>query len=213
MISSDNQPKIFIVDDDMAVRNSLQLMLEQEGMIVETYDGAEAFLKLNLHDCIGGCCACAIIDMHMPGINGLELQAILSKMGLPLPIIFLTGYGDISTSVKAVKAGAQDFLTKPVSLKILLTSIQSAMQAGEVMYKQIERRRAAKARLEVLTVREREIMALSVAGVSNKDIARQLDISYRTVEHHKSSILRKTGASNLLDLAGIAQESEPPFIN
>lgn len=193
---------VFIVDDDPAVRDSLTLMLEQEDIAVEAFESAEAFLAACRADCRG----CAIIDIRMPGMNGMQLQEALSERGIPLPVIFLTGHGDIPMSVRAIKAGAVDFLTKPVTREKLMECVRSAIQAGERMFAQLAKNQEAMSRLATLTEREREVMALAVTGNPNKEIARRLGISHRTVEIHKSKIMSKTGAANLLDLARLAQE-------
>lgn len=193
---------VFIVDDDPAVRDSLTLMLMQEDIAVEAFDSAEAFLATYR----GDRCGCAIIDIRMPGMNGMQLQGALAERGILLPIIFLTGHGDIPMSVRAIKAGAVDFLTKPVTRETLMECVRSAIQAGKRMFAQFASNQEAMSRLNNLTEREREVMILAVTGHPNKDIARRLGISHRTVEIHKSKIMSKTGAANLLDLARITQE-------
>jgi FixJ family two-component response regulator len=195
---------VFMVDDDDAVRDALTLMLRQSGMAVEAFASAEAFLAFCQPEHRG----CAVVDMRMPGMDGMQLQQALSGRGILLPIIFLTGHGDIPLSVRAIKAGAVDFLTKPVSRKQLLASVQSAMQAGEAMRSRHQHQQQAAVRLQTLTEREREVMLMAVAGHPNKEIARSLGISHRTVEIHKAHIMHKTGVSNLLDLARLAQEAE-----
>ena len=195
-------PTVFIVDDDLAVRDSLTLMIEQEGMHVKAFESGETFLAAYQHEP----CACAIIDKGMPGMDGLQLQEELTKRVILLPIIFLTGHGDIPMSVKAIKAGAADFLTKPVTREKLLASIRSAVLDSERILAESTNNQTSRAHLAELTDREREVMALAVVGYPNKKIARSLGISHRTVEIHKSKIMHKTGAINLLDLARIAQE-------
>ena len=193
--------KVLVVDDDPAVRDSLTLLLEQEDLTVEAFDSAESFLAA----CppVPGCCA--ILDINMPGINGLQLQEELSKRGVALPVIFLTGHGDIPLSVRAIKAGAFDFLTKPVTGAALLESVKAALLEGERLSKQVEANQTAATRVASLTDREREVMVLAVEGLSNKEIARRLGISHRTVEIHKARIMHKTGVDSLLDLVRIAE--------
>lgn len=194
---------IFVIDDDAAVRDSLTLLLEQENVTVETFDSAESFLagvRPVPH-------SCAIIDIHMPGMDGLQLQAELSKRGNVLPIIFLTGHGEIPLSVRAIKAGAVDFLTKPVTGTILRERVEAALSECDTLSSRAELNRTAAARVSCLTGREKEVMALAIEGLSNKEIARRLMISHRTVEIHKARIMYKTGAVNLLDLARIAEAS------
>lgn len=197
-----SEPTVFIVDDDAAVRDSLMLMIEQEGIAVKTFNNGDEFLAAYQPECLG----CAVIDIRMPGMDGMQLQEELCQRNILLPIIFLTGHGDIPLSVKAVKAGAMDFLTKPVTRDALLASVRSAILESKRLIAQLENGQDAKLRLADLTEREREVMALAVAGSPNKEIARRLGISHRTVEIHKSKIMHKTGAINLLDLARIANE-------
>ncbi len=195
---------VFIVDDDAAVRDSLMLMIEQEAIQVKTFSSGEDFLA----DYQNGSYGCAIIDIRMPGMDGLQLQQELCLRDIELPIIFLTGHGDIPLSVKAIKAGAVDFLTKPVTRESLLSSVRSAILESKRLMTELANGEDAKSKLADLTEREREVMALAVAGSPNKEIARRLGISHRTVEIHKSKIMHKTGATNLLDLARIANEGK-----
>jgi len=204
-MSNSSDFTVFIIDDDAAVRHSLFLMIEQEGFTVQTFENAENFL-INYPNQSKGC---IILDLNMPGMNGLQLQEALSNKGDTLPIIFLTGYGTIPQSVKAIKAGAVDFLTKPVTRVKLLTCIRSAFEECKKLLQTDQQMRTAKSLLSKLTEREKEILTLVVEGYSNKEIAAQLQISHRTVEVHRSRIMQKTGASHLLELKQIAQESNP----
>jgi len=194
---------VFVVDDDPAVRDSLTLLLEQEDIAVKTFASAEAFLAA----CQPAPRSCAIVDIRMPGMDGMQLQAELSKRGVLLPVIFLTGHGDIPLSVRAIKAGAVDFLTKPVTGTALLESVDAALLDSERLSTQADTNQTAAARVACLTEREREVMAQAVKGLPNKEIARRLGISHRTVEVHKARIMHKTGADTLLDLARIAEAS------
>lgn len=199
------QPTVFIIDDEPAIRDSLTLLLEQEGIQVHAFENAESFLNGAHHlDCQHK--SCLILDVRMPGISGIQLQAELTDQKNPIPIIFLTGYGDIPTSVKAIKTGAVDFLTKPVTRAKLLASIQSAFFESEKRIEADKHNQDIQSRLLGLTKREREVMMLAIQGFHNKEIASHLGISYRTVEIHRSNIMHKTGAINLLDLARIAYE-------
>jgi FixJ family two-component response regulator len=195
---------VFIVDDDAAVRDSLSLMIEQENIAVQAFDSAETFLAAYQPECPG----CAIVDIQMPGMDGIELHEALLKRNILLPIIFLTGHGDIPMSVQAMKAGAVDFLTKPVTREKLLISIRAAIQKSERLLSENARHQEALLHLASITDRERDVMLLAVQGHPNKHIARQLGISHRTVEIHKSKIMQKTGAINLLDLARIVHEGD-----
>jgi len=207
-----NAPTVFLVDDDAAVRDSVSLLLETAGLSVEAYESAESFLAALDPERPG----CLVLDMRMAGMGGMELQAELARRGIPLPIIFLTAHGDIPTTVRAMKAGAVDFLTKPVDSAVLLERIEAALVRARSDRESQAARQEARARLAVLTEREREILALAVAGCANKEIARRLGISFRTVEVHRSHILLKTGTETLLELAqlvaagGLAETNVPP---
>lgn len=197
------EPIVFIVDDDAAVRDSLTLMIRQADINVESFENAKAFLDAYRSDFFG----CIILDVKMPGMDGLRLQEELTWRKIPLPIIFLTGHGNIPMSVRAIKSGAVDFLTKPVIRERLLVSVHAAFAEARKRESDIAHNRAALSCLTKLTEREREVMNLAVQGYANKEIASYLSISHRTVEIHKSRIMQKTGAENLLDLARIAHES------
>lgn len=200
---STHNPIVFIIDDDAAVRDSLTLMLEQVGIHVQSFDSAKAFLSAFQSDFSG----CIIIDVQMPDVDGLQLQEELSRRKIVLPVIFLTGHGDIPMSVRAIKAGAMDFLTKPVIREKLLVCVQTAFAEAEKRVGEMIRNQEMISCLAKLTEREREVMVLAVQGRSNKEIASCLGISHRTVEIYKSKIMHKTGAANLLDLARITRES------
>ncbi|MBI4986938.1 MAG: response regulator transcription factor, partial [Rhodocyclales bacterium] len=165
-----HRPTVFVVDDDPAVRDSLTLLLEQDDLAVETFASAEAFLAA----CRPAPCACAVFDLNMPGMDGLQLQAELAKRGIVLPVIFLTGHGDVPKSVRAMKAGAVDFLLKPVTGGALIESVRAALAASARLSVQSEENQSAAARVNSLTEREREVMALVVEGLLNKEIARRL---------------------------------------
>lgn len=193
---------VFIVDDDPAVRDSLTLMIAQENIAVRAFDSAESFLATNQTQRLG----CAIIDIRMPGMDGLQLQEVMVNTNILLPVIFLTGHGDIPMSVRAIKAGAMDFLTKPVTREKLLSSVRSAILESERILSERASHQDATSRLATLTEREHDVLKLATQGHPNKEIARRLEISHRTVEIHKSKIMHKTGATNLLDLARIAHD-------
>ncbi|WP_064042525.1 response regulator transcription factor [Methylomonas koyamae] len=196
----ESQPTVFIIDDDDAVRKSLAMVLEMEGMRVAAYASAEAFLASALPHGSGSGSGCAIVDMYMPGMTGLELQQHLIDNDIALPIVFLTGHGEIPDSVAAIKHGAEDFLVKPITVEKLLPVIQASLAKSELLQAKIKRQQDVKSRTLKLTQREWEVLRLTTAGFSAKEIARDLNISFRTVEKHKSSLLLKTGAKNMLDL-------------
>lgn len=199
---------VFIVDDDPAIRDSLTLMIGQENFNVQTYASAEAFLAATPLSGLG----CIIIDIRMPGMDGMQLQEALSQKNNLLPMIFLTGHGDIPMSVRAIKAGALDFLTKPVTREKLMVAVRSAIRESQRMQSENAYQQDAISRIAELTDRERDVLKLAIQGYPNKEIARHLGISHRTVEIHKSKIMHKTGAVNLLDLARIAHVGEVKLI-
>lgn len=194
---------VYIIDDDAAIRDSLALMITQENIPVMTFESAKSFLAVCPQECSG----CAIIDYQMPVMNGIQLQQELNSRNISLPIIFLTGHGNIPISVTAMKAGAIDFLTKPVMRKKLISTVSAAMMASEKTMAEIVSHNEAVKCMSSLTEREHDVMLLAIQGYHNKEIARKLGISHRTVEIHKSSIMHKTGANHLLDLARIAHKS------
>ena len=198
-IMSSLNATVFVVDDDHAIRDSLTLMLEQEGYLVKLFESAEDFLDSYKAEQVG----CAIIDIRMAGMSGMQLQHEICERNILLPIIFLSGHGTIAMSVKAMKANALDFLTKPVSAEKLLDSVRVAVRESERMLAENVKYIDASLRLAELTEREHDVLAEAIQGNSNKEIARHLKISHRTVEIHKSKIMQKTGASNLLDLVRI----------
>lgn len=188
---------VFVVDDDPVIRHSLSLLLETKGMTVESFASAESFLAAVSADRPG----CLVLDVRLPGMGGPALQAELQRRNVHIPILFLTAHGDIPTTVGAMRAGADDFLTKPPDVAILLKRIRMALDRSILEQRQREVRRDTRKRLATLTPRESEILSLAMAGHSNKHIARHLGISFRTVEVHRSNILHKMGATTLLELA------------
>jgi FixJ family two-component response regulator len=196
-------PLIYLVDDDHAVRDSLSLLLEGEGFAVVAFTSAEDFLGSGVPmQCSPSCC---IVDIRMPGMDGMALQAELVRRGIALPVIVLTGHGTIPQSVRAIKSGAVDFLTKPVTASTLLESVSNALHECDRLMAQSVVSMTAATRLESLTDREREVLALVVTGLANKEVARSLGISHRTVEIHKARIMFKTGVANVFDLARLSE--------
>ncbi|HEX4293571.1 MAG TPA: response regulator [Rhizomicrobium sp.] len=193
-----NQP-ILIVDDDREVRESLCALLEAAGFAVRSYVSANALLSDELPEN-----ACLITDIRMPGMDGMELQAEIVRRGLNLQVIIITGHGDIPLAVRALRAGATDFLEKPFSAQTMLTSVKRAFAVvGQVHNKEVELK-AAQQRLAMLTPRERDVFDQIVAGKPNKIAAHELKISSRTVEVHRSHIMGKMNARNLSDLVRIS---------
>jgi FixJ family two-component response regulator len=199
-----HQAKIFVVDDDKAVREALAMQLEAAGYAVATFPGAGEFLDA----CVPGTFGCVILDVDMPDLDGLDLQQEMIRRGLQMPAIFLSGKGTIPITVRAMKSGAIDFLTKPVEGSLLLARVQEALERCSWQLKRVLASQSSASRLAALTKREHEIMMLVVAGNTSKEIAQRLGISYRTVEIHRAHIMQKTGAANLLELARIANALE-----
>jgi FixJ family two-component response regulator len=191
------QPCVYIVDDDYAVRDSLGQVMEMAGFTCRTFESAESFLQSYRSDNPG----CLLLDVNMPEMNGDELQTELIRRSIQLPIIFLTAYGDIPTTVRLIKAGAVDFLTKPVPSALLIDRIRTVLQNEVEKHEQNLEKQAFCNRLKSLTSRELELLPLLVAGHSNKEIARQLGVSHRTIEIHRARVLNKTSVTSLLELA------------
>lgn len=197
-------PKIFIVDDDASVRDALSMQLEAAGHAVAAYASAREFLDAG----DPGESGCIILDVDMPGMDGPALQQELKLRGVQLPVIFLSGKGTIPLTVRTMKAGAIDFLTKPVEGTLLLLRVKEALEKCAWQQQRAVTQQSNASRLEKLTGREREIMVLAIAGLTSKEIAQRLGISYRTVEIHRAHVMQKTGAANLLELARIASALE-----
>jgi two-component system, LuxR family, response regulator FixJ len=187
---------VFVVDDDRAVRESLALLMHSAGLAVETFSSAQAFLDSYRPECRG----CLITDIRMPGMSGLELQERLSADRYHIPVIVLTGFGDVPTAVRALKGGAIDFVEKPINPQALLDLVQHALARDRALREQAAREAEVKTRLARLTPREREVMALVVEGKASKVIAMDLAISERTVELHRGRIMKKMRARSLAEL-------------
>lgn len=196
------EAKVFVVDDDAAVRDSLSMLLEAAGHTTETFPSAADFLDT----CTPGTYGCVILDLNMPGMDGLALQEEMVRRGIRIPVIFLSGHGTIPETVRAIKSGAMDFLTKPVDGSQLLARVQDALRECSRLQQRGQVSHSAASRMSTLTDRELEVMVLVVAGRTSKEIADRLAISYRTVEIHRARIMQKTGATNLLELARLAGE-------
>ena len=191
---------VFVVDDDQAMRNSLKWLIESVGMQVETFDSAQAFLDA-YYPARGGC---LLVDVRMPGMSGLELQAYLTRREIGIPVIIITGHGDVSMAVKAMKVGAVDFIEKPFDDEELLNSIRNALQHDQKQRALRAQRSDIAARVAELTPREHEVMTLVTDGKSNKEIAAELGVSAKTVEVHRARMMDKMRADSLAELVRMA---------
>lgn len=189
-------PTVFVVDDDASVRKALQLLIKSVGLNAETFDSGHEFLRNYSPEMRG----CLILDLRMPKLSGLELQDELLKQGIDIPVVFITGHGDVSVAVQALKKGAVDFVEKPFSDQLLLDAVQRAIIQDEQRRERRAKIEDIEERLQTLTSREREVMQLVVAGKVSKLIASELHISKKTVEVHRSHIMKKLGAKCVADL-------------
>jgi two-component system response regulator FixJ len=190
---------VHVIDDDEAVRQSLEFLLRTAGVTARTYDSAEAFLRA-LPAIEAGC---VVTDVRMPGISGIELLRRVGEMQIKLPVIVITGHGDVPLAVEAMKNGAVDFLEKPYEDELLLASVRSALERSQQNTARDARRAEVEARLATLTPREREVLDGLVAGKSNKIIAFDLAISPRTVEIYRANVMTKMAASSLSELVRV----------
>jgi FixJ family two-component response regulator len=194
---------VFLVDDDPGVRRSLSRVLRLEGFEVRTYDSAEAFLARPDTTARG----CLVLDVTMPGLDGLELQRRLLEDGQAMPIVFLTGYGDIPMSVRAIKAGAADFLTKPVASETLVTAVRVAIAHDSAARQADDEAAELTRRFGLLTAREREVLAALVDGKINKQIAADLRVVEGTVKFHRARIMRRMRARTVAELMHMAAKA------
>jgi two-component system response regulator FixJ len=197
--------EVCLIDDDEAVRDSVGLLLENHEFQVSSFGSAEEFLSRVEQ---GLRPSCVVSDVKMPGLSGLDLQRLLAEQQARIPLILITGHGDIAMAVAAVKAGAHDFLEKPFDDQTLLESIESALDVARRKKAHEDTLQEFAARVGELSVRQRQVMDLAVKGYSNKEIAQELGISPRTVETYRAWVMEKTGARNLADLVRLAMRLE-----
>lgn len=196
-----NRPKVFVIDDEADLRKALSRLLLAEGIDVETFGSAGEFLDRLADDATG----CVVLDVAMPGLDGLELQHRLGQRKAALPIVFLTGRGDIPMSVRAIKAGAIDFLTKPVKRAELLHAVQLAFTQVEAERVQLQANAELCARLARLTPREREVLEHVISGKLNKVIAARLGTTEQTIKVHRGRVMEKLGVGSVAELVRIAE--------
>ena len=203
---TETRPIVFVVDDDLAVRRSTERLIRSIGLEVQTFTSAREFLRNPRPERP----ACLVLDVRMPGLSGMDLQRNLSKSGIHIPIIFITGHGDIPMSVRAMKAGAVEFLTKPFGSRGLLDAVRAAIERDRLAQKEQSETGELRERYEQLTPREREVMVRVAAGLLNKQVASELATTERTIKFHRAHIMQKMRAESLPDLVRMAEKLGAP---
>jgi FixJ family two-component response regulator len=201
---SNQNPTVFVVDDDLSLRKALSRLLKSEGYDVETFSSAQEFLHADPR-CEGP--ACLLLDVKMPGLNGLDLQQELHKREYAIPIVFITGHGDIPMGVKAMKKGAIEFLTKPFDDEVLLGAVEEALKKDMANRSAMNERQSILQRVKLLTPREYEILTYVITGMLNKQIAYDLDISEKTVKVHRGRVMEKLGIDSVAELVRLTEKA------
>ena len=197
------QATVFVIDDDASMRRALSYLLAAAGYKVETYPSAKAFLTRENYEGVG----CILLDVRMPGLTGMELQEKLIRSAQSMPIIFLTGHGEVAMGVQAMKKGAVDFLTKPCDDEQLLAAIRTATAKAEQARAHLEEAKEISSRIELLTPREKEILRYVITGMLNKQIAGRLGVAEITVKIHRGRIMQKLSAESVADLVRLAEKA------
>lgn len=200
---ADDRPTIFVVDDDEALRKSIGYLVESIGLNSASFASAQDFLDKASPDTPG----CVLLDVRMPGMSGLDLLEQLAERGFIAPVIVITGHADVPMAVRALKAGAMEFIEKPFNDQTLLDTVQRAIEADDEKRRLLGDRRKILERLETLTPREREVMELVVSGNANKEAAARLGLSEKTIEVHRSRVMKKMRATNAADLIRMVLEA------
>jgi FixJ family two-component response regulator len=202
------KPTVFVIDDDASIRKSLSRLLRSAGYTAETFSSAEEFLRREHFDGVG----CILLDVRMPGLSGMDLQEKLNKADYPMPIVFITGHGDIPMTVEAMKKGAVDFLTKPFDDEELLQALRAAIEKDRNARAEYTEVHEIRRLIELLTPRENEILRYVVTGMLNKQIALEVGIAEKTVKVHRGRVMGKLGVDSVAELVRLAEKAgiKPP---
>jgi FixJ family two-component response regulator len=207
LLETMNRATVYVVEDDDIIREVIAELLLAQGERAECFASAEAFLDALRPDWHG----CLLLDLVLPGMSGTDLQAELARRGVGLPIVFMSAHGDVPTTVQAMRGGAVDFLTKPIGADDLERAVHAALERDHQTRRLESRQRTLRARLASLSQRERQILDLALTGMQNKEIARELDLSHRTVEAHRARIFLKLGVNSIIEVMHQASELDLPL--